>query len=176
MASRPIRAANDLQPLILNKIAVSLFSGWQSSANKFLTSGEHERVVEAIRLAEMQTSGEIRVFIESRCRYAQAMDRAAELFFGLQMDHTEQRNGVLVYVAFRDHQFALFADQGIYQEMGAAYWEAEAAKMVQAFKRESYADGLVTIIGDIGEALRERFPYHGHIDKNELPDDIVFGH
>ncbi len=91
------------------------------------------------------------------------------------MDLTADRNAVLVYVAMRDHQFALFADEGIYREMGASYWDVEASKMLMAFKKESYADGIVTIIRDIGEALKEKFPFDKMEDKNELPDEIIFG-
>lgn len=145
------------------------------SAERFFAPGEMERITEAIRQAERQTSGEIRVFVESRCSYVDPVHRAAELFFGYKMDLTAQRNGVLVYVAMRDHQYALFADEGIYREMGSAYWNAEAGKMLLAFRQESYADGLITIINDIGEALRTHFPYDGRTDKNELPDDIIFG-
>jgi uncharacterized membrane protein len=33
----------------------------------------------------------------------------------------------------------------------------------------------VNVIGDIGQALKQAFPYDFKGDKNELPDDIVFG-
>lgn len=154
---------------------MGLFSGFRRSAERLFSPGETERIVAAIRDAEMRTSGEVRVFVESRCRYVDPIHRAAELFFGLRMDLTESRNAVLVYVAMRDHQFAIYADEGIYREMGAAYWNAEAQKMLEAFKRENYADGIVTIIKDIGDALQTHFPYADKGSKNELPDDIIFG-
>jgi uncharacterized membrane protein len=91
------------------------------------------------------------------------------------MNLTKDRNAVLVYLAMRDHQFAIFADEGIFREMGKDYWEAEATKMLQAFKKESYADGLVTVVNDIGKALKDHFPYDKMTDKNELPDEIIFG-
>ncbi|HSK14432.1 MAG TPA: TPM domain-containing protein [Phnomibacter sp.] len=148
---------------------------FSKDAARHFAPGETERIVEAIREAERKTSGEVRVFVESRCRYVDPVHRAAEIFFGLKMDLTAERNAVLVYIAMRDHQFAIFADEGIYKEMGAPYWETEAAKMLDAFKRESYADGLVTVVNDIGHALQEHFPYDNKGDKNELPDDIIFG-
>jgi uncharacterized membrane protein len=151
------------------------FNIFSKRAEMHLAPGEAERIVEAVQKAEMQTSGEVRVFIESRCRYVDPMYRAAEIFFGLQMDRTAERNAVLVYVAMRDHQFAIFADEGIFKEMGEKYWNEEASKMLEAFKKESYADGLVTIINDIGAALAENFPYDRKGDKNELPDEIIFG-
>lgn len=145
------------------------------SARRYISAEENQRIVDAIREAERQTSGEVRVYLESKCRYMNPVDRAAELFFGLRMEQTSQRNAVLVYVAFQDHQFAIFADQGIYSEMGSDYWNAEAQKMLHHFRRHDYVDGLVAVISDIGKALTERFPYDRQTDKNELPDDIVFG-
>ncbi len=155
---------------------MGLLSGlFSRDAGRFFSPAETELIVQAVRDAERQTSGEVRVFVESRCRFVDPIHRAAELFFGLKMEMTDQRNAVLVYVAMRDHQFAVFADEGIYREMGAEYWNAEAGKMLQAFKKESYAEGLVTVIRDIGEALKSHFPYNRLEDKNELPDDIIFG-
>lgn len=154
---------------------MAAFSLFKKSAEALFTDSEKQRIVEAIKQAELRTSGEVRVFIETRCRMVDPIDRAAEIFFGLRMDETAERNAVLVYVAMRDHQFAIFADEGIYKEMGAAYWNEEAAKMLKAFKTESYAEGIVTIIDDIGHALQDHFPYDRKGDKNELPDNIVFG-
>lgn len=151
------------------------FNFFSKGADRHFAPGEAERIVAAIQQAERRTSGEVRVYVESRCRYVDPLYRAAELFFGLKMDLTDQRNAVLVYVAMRDHQFAIFADQGIFREMGKDYWEKEASKMLEAFKRESYADGLVSVIEDIGEALKDHFPYQAKDDKNELPDNIIFG-
>jgi uncharacterized membrane protein len=151
------------------------FNIFSKGAERHFEPGEAERIVTAVREAEKRTSGEVRVYVESRCRYVDPVHRAGEIFFGLKMDLTAERNAVLVYVAMRDHQFAIFADEGIYREMGEKYWNDEAKKMLEAFKRESYADGLVTIINDLGEALKDHFPYDNKGDKNELPDDIIFG-
>jgi uncharacterized membrane protein len=154
---------------------VSLFSRFSKGASQYISRDDNERIVAAVRHAEQRTSGEVRVFFETRCRYVNAVDRAAEIFFGLKMDLTEQRNGVLVYVAFRDHQFAIFADEGIYREMGKDYWNVEAKKMLHAFSHHDHIDGIVSVINNIGEALHQHFPYDRGVDKNELPDDIVFG-
>jgi len=154
---------------------VGLFSRFNKGAAQYISKDDNERIVAAVRYAEQRTSGEVRVFFETRCRYVNPVDRAAEIFFGLKMDQTEQRNGVLVYVAFRDHQFAIFADEGIYKEMGTAYWNVEAKKMLEAFSKQDHVDGIVSVINDIGEALYQHFPYDREVDKNELPDDIVFG-
>jgi uncharacterized membrane protein len=147
-----------------------------SRKKEFFSFNEKERMVEAIRQAEQLTSGEIRVYTESHCRFVDPLDRAAEIFWGLKMDLTKDRNGVLVYVAMKDHQFAILADQGIHEKVGQAFWEKEVAVMKDHFKQQQPAEAIVAVVNDIGLALKTHFPYDNTTDKNELPDDIVFGH
>lgn len=129
----------------------------------------------AIQEAEQRTSGEVRIFVESRCRFVDPLDRAKEIFFELGMDKTKDRNASLVYVAVKDRQVAVFGDEGIHQKVGQKYWEDEVEKMLLYFKQQHLADGIVQCVNDIGEALHTYFPYEKDTDKNELPDDIVFG-
>jgi uncharacterized membrane protein len=147
---------------------------WQKT-EEFLTEAEKQRVVSAIKEAERQTSGEIRLFIESHCRFVQSLDRAEELFFQLKMTETAERNATLIYVAIRDHQAAIYGDKGIHEKVGTAYWQEEIGKMFDHFRKNELAEGLIHVITDIGEALRQHFPYNSSTDKNELPDEIVFG-
>jgi len=146
-----------------------------SRIKHFFSQEENERIVAAIRQAELATSGEIRVYIESHCRFVDPLDRAAELFFGLKMEKTEQRNGVLLYIALKDRQLAVFGDEGIHQKVGAAFWNREIGNMLHAFNAAHFAEGIVNIVTDVGNALREHFPYDAATDRNELPDEIVFG-
>ncbi|MBK8141792.1 MAG: TPM domain-containing protein [Chitinophagaceae bacterium] len=152
---------------------MKLFS-WNK--NKSLFNEEDNRlIVKAIRQAEKRTSGEVRVFVERHCRFMDAIDRAAEVFFSLQMEKTEQRNAVLVYVALKDHQLAVFADEGIYKETGQDYWNQIVTEMIQSFNKDYYAKGIAECVIQIGEALTTHFPFDNDTDKNELPDHIVFG-
>jgi uncharacterized membrane protein len=147
---------------------------WQKQKD-FFSAEEKDRVVKAIQKAEQRTSGEVRIFVESRCRFVDAIDRAMELFFQLGMDKTEERNGTLVYVAVKDKQAAVFGDEGIHQKVGQKYWEDAVNKMMVCFKQANLADGIEQAVFTIGEALYQNFPYNRETDKNELPDDIVFG-
>lgn len=142
---------------------------------EFFTDEEKHLIVEAVRKAEQRTSGEVRVFVENRCRYVNAIDRAVEIFENLQMHKTELRNAVLVYVAMKDRQLAVFGDEGIHRKVGNEYWANEVVKMIHAFNRENIAQGIAQCVTNIGEALCTHFPYDRDTDKNELPDDIVFG-
>lgn len=146
-----------------------------SRIKHFFSQEENERIVAAIRQSEQATSGEIRVYIESRCRFVDPLDRAVELFFGLKMEKTEQRNGVLLYIALKDRQLAIFGDEGIHQKVGTAFWDREIRNMLNAFNAAHFADGIVNIVTEVGNALREHFPYDAATDRNELPDEIVFG-
>ena len=140
----------------------------------FFTAEQQQQMVEAIKQAETNTSGEVRVFVESRCKYVDAVDRAKEIFFSLQMDQTKDRNAVLFYIAIDDHQLALFADEGIYQRLGKEYWNNEVKTIIGDFTRDDISGGISRCISDIGSALKEQFPYETS-DKNELPDEIIFG-
>ncbi|RYY87405.1 MAG: TPM domain-containing protein [Chitinophagaceae bacterium] len=154
---------------------MGLLSRFFSRKEEFFTADQKAQLVQAIQAAERRTSGEVRVFIESHCSYLDAIDRAKELFAELAMHETELRNATLVYVAVKDRQAAVFGDAGIHEKVGAAYWEQTIAGMLQEFRSEHLADGICVGITRLGEALQTYFPYDSATDKNELPDDIVFG-
>jgi uncharacterized membrane protein len=145
------------------------------SKKPFFSPEENEQIVHSIRDAEQQTSGEIRVFVESRCKYVDALDRAAEIFAKLQMGKTELRNGVLFYIAVKDRQLAIFADSGIHTATGDKHWKNVVKEILSVFSKDSVVAGITACITRVGQALKEHFPYDRDIDKNELPDEIVFG-
>ena len=141
----------------------------------FFTPAEKLEINAAIVQAEQRTSGEVRVFVESKCSYVNAIDRSVEIFYNLGMQKTKLRNAVLVYIAMKDHQLAVFGDEGIHRKVGNEYWEEKVAAMIAHFSRNNFSEAIVQTVKDIGEALHLHFPYDEHIDKNELPDEIVFG-
>lgn len=151
------------------------FSLFNKKPLDILTDAEKEEIVQSIRLAESRTSGEIRVFMEQKCKYVDPVERATEIFFQLKMERTTDRNAVLLYVAVKDHQLAIFGDEGIYQKTGKDYWEEAVNHILQHFNKDNFAAGVSTYVQEIGEALHYYFPYNHETDQNELPDDIVFG-
>jgi uncharacterized membrane protein len=149
---------------------------WRFARKKpFFSKEEDEQIVRAIQEAERTTSGEIRVFMEGRCKYVDALDRAEEIFTRLQMGKTELRNGVLFYVAIKDKQLAIYADKGIHEAAGNTHWKNMVKEILSVFGKASVVAGITTCIKKIGEALTTHFPYNKEVDKNELPDEIVFG-
>ncbi|UCG26746.1 MAG: TPM domain-containing protein [Bacteroidales bacterium] len=141
--------------------------------SKYFSEEEKKKITAAIADAELNTSGEIRVHIEKRCR-EEVLDRAAYLFEKLKMHKTEQRNGVLFYLALTDHKFAILGDAGINRATPEDFWEKIKNAMLSHFKEQRFADGLAQGIIMAGEQLKVHFPYRKD-DINELSDDISFG-
>lgn len=143
------------------------------SSNLFLSQEEEKQVVEAIRQAELQTSGEIRVHIESACS-GNVLDRAAWLFKSLKMDKTDQRNGVLIYLSVKDRKFAIIGDAGINAVVPAGFWDEARDLMISHFSKGELVEGFILGIEKAGEQLKEFFP-HRKNDLNELSNEISFG-
>ena len=152
-----------------------MFSLLKSKQKKFFSDEDEAKIVDAIRAAEQQTSGEIRLYVESKNRFVDPLDRAAEIFLHLKMHETANRNAVLIYIATAHHEMAVFADEGIYQKAGQQFWNNAVHTMISEFKKDNHAEGLIEIIYKTGQLLKTHFPYDATTDKNELPDDIVFG-
>lgn len=152
-----------------------MFGLFKKKQREYFTPAEKEIIVAAIQEAELRTSGEVRIYVESKCELVNPVLRAKEIFYQLKMNQTASRNGVLLYLAMDDHQLAVFGDEGIHQKVGYDFWNNEVAIMLEEFKQKHFVEGIAHIVKDIGEALVTHFPYDGATDKNELPDDIVFG-
>ena len=140
---------------------------------EFLTKEEQQKIVAAIEEAELNTSGEIRVHIESKCK-GDAVSRAIYIFNYLKMYKTGQRNGVLVYVATESKKLAIIGDVGINQRVPADFWNSIKDNMVAAFVRGDFVDGIADAVRAAGESLKEYFPYQSD-DVNEQPNEISFG-
>lgn len=140
-----------------------------------LNAEESAVITKAIEQAEQKTSGEIRVFIEQYCRFVNATDRAIEIFDQLQMQKTKERNGVVVYLATKDKQIAIWGDEGIHTKVGNSFWNEMVQKAILNFNASNYIQGLTDIIGKIGEALEKHFSYEKSKDQNELSNNIAYG-
>ena len=139
------------------------------------SDAENARIVEAIKSSEQLTSGEIRIYIESKNPLVSTIERASDIFFNLKMQETQQRNAVLLYLAYKGKEVAIFGDEGIHQQVGTEFWNNQVKQMVMLFKENNLTEGIVKCITEVGHVLIEKFPYQGNMDKNELPDEIVFG-
>ncbi|MBN1984928.1 MAG: TPM domain-containing protein [Prolixibacteraceae bacterium] len=143
------------------------------SVYKYFTEENKLQISNAIRVAEINTSGEIRVHIEKHCK-GDVLDRAAYIFDKLEMQKTKLRNGVLFYLALEDRKFAILGDAGINQKVPANFWEEITNEAIKAFKEGKFSEGLANGIVKAGEQLKTHFPYQEN-DINELSDEISFG-
>ncbi|WP_149240682.1 TPM domain-containing protein [Dyadobacter sp. 32] len=140
----------------------------------FFGEEEQQLIIQAIKQAEKQTSGEIKVHIEKKCTHPDVMERAREVFGLLQLHMTEARNGVLFYLAYEDRKFAVLGDKGIYEKVSLHFWDSTKDLLRSHFSSNQFATGLCEGIREAGIQLKIHFPYQTG-DINELPDDISFG-
>lgn len=142
-------------------------------AKDFFTEEEIKQIKQSIAAAEDHSSGEIRLHLENHCR-EDVLDRAAYLFEQLEMHKTQLRNGVLFYLAIKDHKFAILGDAGINQKVPEGFWDEIKNHMLAKFKSGNYKEALMEGIEQSGIKLKEFFPLQKD-DQNELSDEISFG-
>ncbi len=138
---------------------------------EFLSASEEQEIVETIRQAELNTSGEIRVHIENSSK-VEINKRTLEIFYNLKMDNTKLQNAVLIYVAVNDKQFVIYGDKGINNVVESNFWDSTKNTIEQHFKNGSFKQGLVDGIIKAGEQLKNHFPLQSN-DQNELPNEIT---
>jgi len=144
-----------------------------ASIRNFFTKKDQEEIKKAILNAEMDTSGEIRVHLESVCK-EDVLDRASYLFDKLEMKNTELRNGILFYIAVKSQKFAIIGDKGINATVPENFWVEIKEQMKESFKNKEFVKGLTDGIETTGKQLKKHFPHHLD-DINELSDEISFG-
>jgi uncharacterized membrane protein len=144
-----------------------------SKVEDFLSKEEEQEIVEAIRVAEKNTSGEIRVHIEKTTSKA-PFDRALEVFHELKMDETQLKNGVLFYFAVADKAFAICGDKGINDLVTPDFWDTTKEIMAAQFKSGNFKSGIADGVLSAGEQLKKYFPWSDD-DTNELSNEISKG-
>jgi uncharacterized membrane protein len=139
--------------------------------NDFLKQLRHDDIVAAVRQAELKTSGEIRVFISHK-KVEDAVAAGQAAFMRMGMARTRHRNGVLLFVAPRVHQFAVIGDEAVHEKCGDAFWQALAAEMSGHFKKSDFTEGILHGVRKAGELLAAHFPRQPG-EKDDLPDQVA---
>lgn len=130
-------------------------------------------IVDAIRAAELHTTGELKVHVEARCRAADPYSRAVQLFEQLGVHRTVGRNGVLIYVAVHDRRFAIVGDSGLGEPHGSEFWAEANRRMSIAFRRGAAGEGIVGALRALGERLSKRFPARaGAAGRNQVENEL----
>lgn len=144
-----------------------------SSAKNFFSADQIKQIESAIKSAEENTSGEIRVHIENRCK-GDAVECAANIFQKLGMHKTALRNGVMLYIAVQDKKFAVIGDEGIHKHVPDGFWDSVRDKMLEQFKAGKFTEGICEGVAMTGKELKKYFA-HSSSDKNELSNEVTFG-
>lgn len=143
------------------------------TAKDFFTKEQREDIRQAVLDAELDTSGEIKVHIETSCK-GDILDRAAFIFDKMGMQKTEKRNGALFYLAVKNRRFAVMGDKGINAVVPEDFWDDLKNLLLNHFRKEGFTEGLIEGISMVGTELKKHFPYQTD-DVNELSDNISFG-
>jgi len=143
------------------------------NAKHFFTQDQKLAITKAITQSELQTSGEIRVHIDSNCE-VNVLDSATVIFRKLKMHKTELRNGVLFYLAVTDKKFAILGDKGINEKVPENFWDNIKELMLDYFKKQQFTEGLCKGIEMAGEKLKTHFPLQSN-DTNEITNEISIG-
>lgn len=142
-------------------------------AKKLFSSEQQKAIQAAIAQAELNTCGEIRVHIDLYCK-EDPKKHAITVFEKLGMHKTKQRNGVLIYLATKDHKLAIIGDTAINEVVPDHFWDDEIELMASHFKKGDFTQGLIEGIHKVGEQMKASFPYCED-DKDELSNEISFG-
>lgn len=143
-----------------------------AALDRLLHPRDQRDIVQAVRAAELYTTGELKVHVEARCLADDPYSRAVELFDLLGLHRTEARNGVLVYVAIHDRRFCIVGDSGIGAPKGHELWSEAQQRLSVAFRRGAFGEGIIGAVSAIGEKLARRFPARPGPDKDEVDNDI----
>lgn len=143
-----------------------------SEPKNFFSKEEEQKMIVAIREAEKKTSGEIRIHLERKIE-GDLFVHAAKVFEQLGMTQTKERNGVLIFFVIQSHQFVILGDAGIHEKVRQGFWDDEARKMSDYFKRDQFVEGIILTVKQVGTKLQSYFPYQDR-DINELPDVISY--
>jgi uncharacterized membrane protein len=141
---------------------------------EFLSQLDHDRIVGAIKGAEAETSGQIRLYVQRGKLEGDPVIAAQEKFQKMGMEATRERNSVLIFVVPRARKFAVIGDQGVHQKCGDQFWQQLIERMRVHFRNENFTDALVEAIQETGKLLASHFPKSA-APQNELPDDIIEG-
>lgn len=140
---------------------------------KPFSKNQEKQILEVIRNAEKNCSGEIRVHVDEYCK-SDPLLKAANVFEHLAMHNTALRNGVLIYVALKDRKFSIVGDVGINQKVPEHFWEQTKEAMLELFKAGQPVEAICFGIKEAGVKLQAFFP-PSESDRDELKNDISYG-
>jgi uncharacterized membrane protein len=143
------------------------------TAEEFLDDAGRAAVARAVGEAEQRTSAEIRVHLEDHIE-EDILDHAAFVFTELGMQHTRERNGVLICISVADRLIGVVGDVGIDRVVPPGYWRDVVELLQRHFTEGRHADGLCEAVRFVGTKLAQHFPRRAD-DRNELDNAVSMG-
>jgi uncharacterized membrane protein len=139
---------------------------------QFLTEAETAAVNSAVKEAERRTSAELKVVLARHC-WGDLKTKAHKVFRELGLEHTEQRNCVLILLVTTNREFLIYGDEGIHAKVGQSLWDDVQLGMQEAFGRGKLGEGIAFGLRRIGDKLAQYFP-HQRNDVDEISNEIVY--
>ena len=140
--------------------------------SNFLTNTEMASLVEAIKTAENDSTGEIRIHIDSTSEDHNA-EIAFEVFKTLCKDKTAEKNAVLFHVNFEQKYLTIIGDEGINNCVHQNFWDVMHDYITSEFAKGNFHKALKSSVLKTGIELKKHFPIKGE-NPNELSNEITF--
>lgn len=141
----------------------------------FFSQEELDGIKDAVRQAELLTSGEIKVVI--RCGCEQGLSTREQVFrdfYRHGLNKTKGQTGVLILILLKEKKVEVLGDKGINDNVPDGYWQGVVKTITDGFGEGKRYDGIYKAVVDVGRLLREKFPRQPD-DVNELPNEVVQG-
>lgn len=97
---------------------------------------------------------------------------AKEQFLEQNLHHTENRNGILLFVSVAERYVELIADKGVNDVVPLGTWDTLIQQFVEQVRQGQIETGFLTAIEQCGDILAQHFPVSGD-NANELSNRLV---
>lgn len=132
---------------------------------------EQNKIAEAIRNAELLTSGEIRVYVAKHCKQT-AIEKASFIFQDLKMHETKLRNAVLIFICPIDRKAAIVGDSGINSVIESNFWDNTLTELIAYCSKDLITEGICIAVEKVGDLIKKIYPYQEG-DINELDNETI---
>jgi putative membrane protein len=105
-------------------------------------------------------------------RKAAVRERAREQFLAHGIHVTENRTGVLIFVALAEHSVEVIADTGIHARAHPGSWDAAVGDIIAGARSGQLAKGIEAAVTRVGTVLAQHWPPQAD-DRNELTDRVT---
>lgn len=102
----------------------------------------------------------------------EVVERAQLEFYWKNIQRTEERTGILIFLSLMERQCVVLADKGISSKLPRETWDGIVKTVVDGIKKNQASEGLIEAIQKCGVILAEHFPARD-ANPNELPNQLI---